>query len=190
MSGACDRIARWSGIACRSGWPGAEGLKRLGKCFRDEEELAAAAELGPKIEAALKLSDVLVLVCSPRSPKSRWANREIAAFKRLGREHRVFALIVHGVPRSADHECFPEALKWAAACGVAEPLAVNLRRFGREDAALRWSRGYSILATTACASAKCAAGAPKCCVRRRCSSRAWCWSQQGLRAGFRGEQLC
>jgi len=53
---------------------GTDGLRRLGKMFRDEEELAAAAELGPKIEQALKSSDVLIVICSPNSARSKWVN--------------------------------------------------------------------------------------------------------------------
>jgi WD40 repeat protein len=116
---------------------GAKGLRRLGKMFRDEEELAAAAELGPKIDAALKASDVLIVVCSPRSAKSKWVNQEIEAFKRQGREHRVFALIVDGEPHDPAQECFPEALKRRADGGPAEPLAVDVRKFGRSDAVVR-----------------------------------------------------
>src|SRR6185295_11729327 len=120
---------------------GAENLRRLGRMFRDEEEMGAAAELGPKIDAALKSSDVLVVVCSPRSAKSKWVNQEIEAFKRHGREHRVFALIVDGTPHGLEDECFPEALKKRADGGPAEPLAVDVRKFGREDAALRLIAG-------------------------------------------------
>lgn len=122
---------------------GVSGPRRIGKCFRDEEELGAAAELGPKIEKALQSSDVLIVVCSPRAAKSQWVNQEIAAFKQQGREHRVFSLIVDGTPHGqldADGnatECFPPALKVTAAGGAAEPLAVDVRKFGRGDAVLR-----------------------------------------------------
>ena len=117
---------------------GAERVNRLGKCFRDEEELSAAAELGPKIADALKASDALIVVCSPRSAKSQWVNQEIVAFKQSGREGRVFALIVDGEPHGlGDTDCFPPALKITTAGGVAEPLAVDVRKFGRDDAVLR-----------------------------------------------------
>lgn len=76
----------------------AHGTRRLGKCFRDEEELGAAAELGPKIEAALKSSEAMIVICSPRSAQSQWVNREITEFKKHGREHRVFALVVDQGP--------------------------------------------------------------------------------------------
>ena len=114
---------------------------RLGKVFRDEAELAAAAELGPKIEAALKASDVLIVVCSPRSAASRWVDQEIAAFKALGREGRVFALIIDGEPHDTAEECFPAALKTKGDGSVAEPLAVDVRKFGRDDAVLRLVAG-------------------------------------------------
>ena len=120
---------------------GVEEVRRLGKVFRDEEEMAAAHEIGPKVEAALKSSDVLIVICSPRSAKSQWVNREIEAFKKLGREHRVFALIVDGQPHSAVEECFPEALKKTLTGDGADPFAPDVRKFGREDAVLRLVAG-------------------------------------------------
>ena len=45
-------------------------------------------------------------------------NEEILAFKRLGREDRIFCLIVDGepnasdIPGQADQECFPQALRF------------------------------------------------------------------------------
>ena len=45
-----------------------------------------------------------------------WTREEILAFKRLGKAHRIFALIVDGEPgasenpATADQECFPPAL--------------------------------------------------------------------------------
>lgn len=123
---------------------GAEGVRRLGLCFRDEVELAAAAELGPEIAEALGASDVLIVVCSPRAAKSPWVDKEITQFKRVARpsgpkaEHRVFALIVDGEPHGAgETECFPPALKLKADGSAAEPLAVDVRKFGRDDALLR-----------------------------------------------------
>lgn len=47
---------------------------------------------------------------SPAAAKSRWVNEEILAFKRLGREHRVFCLIVDREPGDRSRECFPPAL--------------------------------------------------------------------------------
>ncbi len=120
---------------------GPNSEKRLGKVFRDEEELGAAAELGLKIESALNSSDALIVVCSPRSARSRWVDKEISAFKRIGRGHRTFALIIDGEPHDPEHECFPEALKKTISGEPSEPLAVDIRKFGRDDAALRLVAG-------------------------------------------------
>ena len=56
------------------------------------------------------------MICSPKAAKSRWVNEEILTFKRLGREDRIFCLIVAGEPGAsadpalAEQECFPDAL--------------------------------------------------------------------------------
>lgn len=121
------------------------GPRRLGRCFRDEAEMGAAAHLPEKIAAALSASEWLIVVCSPRSAASQWVNKEIADFKALRREDRVLALVVDGAPGGSredgapakDRECFPDALRVAADGGVVEPLAVDVRKFGRGDALVR-----------------------------------------------------
>src|SRR5262245_45300550 len=47
-------------------------LPRLGRVFRDEDELAASADLGNRIDDALRTSRFLIVICSPRTPESRW----------------------------------------------------------------------------------------------------------------------
>jgi eukaryotic-like serine/threonine-protein kinase len=96
-----------------------ERPKRLFPIFRDREELPASADLGSKINEALTQSRYLVVVCSRNSAKSVWVSEEIKFFKKLGREDRVFALIVDGEPNASERkpsltpedECFPEALR-------------------------------------------------------------------------------
>ena len=48
--------------------------KRLTPIFRDEQELAAADDLGDEIETALASSQFLIVLCSPNAAKSRWTN--------------------------------------------------------------------------------------------------------------------
>lgn len=85
---------------------------RIKPVFRDRDELPAAAELGPQLEAALRDSVALVVLCSPHSAKSRWVNEEILFFKRLGRGARVFPFIVDGVPGDrGGRECFPPGVR-------------------------------------------------------------------------------
>lgn len=80
---------------------------RLGRVFRDEEELAASADLSDRIDEALSESSYLIVVCSPRIVSSEWCNREIERFRAMGRGDRILALLVEGEPR----EAFPPALR-------------------------------------------------------------------------------
>jgi WD40 repeat protein len=104
--------------------------RRIGRVFRDEEELAASSHLSADIEHALDRSDWLIIICSPRSRISDWVNAEVEYFKKLGRADRVLALLIEGDPSSA----FPEALysirSDVEARGLLrqdEPLAADVR---------------------------------------------------------------
>ena len=90
--------------------------ERLAPVFRDREELATATNLGETLTRALRESAAQIVICSPAAARSRWVNEEILTFKRLGREDRIFCLIVSGEPgastkpATAADECFPNAL--------------------------------------------------------------------------------
>jgi hypothetical protein len=79
---------------------------RVFPIFRDREELPVSADLGSNINQALSESRYLIVICSPRSAKSRWVAEEIKTFKRLGREDRILALIVAGEPNVGDKPGF------------------------------------------------------------------------------------
>jgi tetratricopeptide (TPR) repeat protein len=129
--------------------------KRLTPVFRDRDELASAVDLGTAINAALRTSATLIVICSPRSARSRYVNEEILAFKRLGREDRIFCLIVDGEPNAsddpaqADTECFPPALRYQLGpdgdLGTvrAEPIAADARpgKDGKQNAKLKLIAG-------------------------------------------------
>ncbi|WP_459868840.1 toll/interleukin-1 receptor domain-containing protein [Endothiovibrio diazotrophicus] len=100
----------------RSGVP-----RRLGKVFLDSAELAAAADLGAEIRAALDASQFLIVVCSPRAARSRWINEEVRYFQSIGRGDRVLPVLIEGEPG----EALPEALARGR-----EPLAADLRERG------------------------------------------------------------
>lgn len=91
--------------------------RRLFPVFRDREELPSSADLSNNINGSLELSRHLIVICSPRAAVSRWVNEEILAYKRLGREDRILALVVDGEPNATDRpdsgelECFPQALR-------------------------------------------------------------------------------
>ena len=92
---------------------------RIGRVFRDEEELAASADLSHEIKAALEESQYLLVVCSPNTPASRWVNQEITEFAALGRRNNILALLTSGEPVQS----FPPAM---LKLGL-EPLAADVR---------------------------------------------------------------
>ena len=119
---------------------------RVGKAFRDEEELSASADLSARIDEALEQSEFLIVVCSPNTPASRWVNAEVERFRAMGRGERILALLIEGEPKDA----FPPALceirtSVASADGSrveqvdqVEPLAADVRP--RED----FSKGHVV----------------------------------------------
>ena len=129
--------------------------KRLTPIFRDREELASATDLGVVISEALSQSACQIIICSPEAAKSRWVNEEILAFKRLGREDRIFCLIVGGEPNTSDvpgredEECFPKALRFKIGADGAlsdartEPIAADARpgKDGKYNALLKLIAG-------------------------------------------------
>jgi tetratricopeptide (TPR) repeat protein len=129
--------------------------KRLTPVFRDREELASATDLGTVINAALSGSACQIVICSPQAAKSRWVNEEILAFKRLGRENRIFCLIVEGEPNASDmpgredEECFPPALRFRLGAdgnlstNRSEPIAADARegKDGKQNAKLKLLAG-------------------------------------------------
>lgn len=135
----------------------AEGTPaRVGRVFRDEEELAAAADLSETIETALRQSKFLIVICSPRCANSAWVNREVEFFRELGRADQILSLLIEGEPA----EAFPPALcaLRQAATPVAfpaklsprirEPLAADGRpRQGERTAAIKRTVLLRLIAT-------------------------------------------
>ena len=85
--------------------------ERIAPIFRDRDELATATSLGANLTRALEQSAFLLVICSRKAAQSHWVDEEIKTYKRMGREHRIFALIVDGEPGSDDEECFPQAIR-------------------------------------------------------------------------------
>lgn len=108
---------------------------RIGRCFRDEEELPASADLSAEIDKALAASRFLIVVCSPRTPASEWVNQEVVRFREMGRHDRILALLIEGEPADS----FPPGLREIRravtdAAGLSraqvekvEPLAADVR---------------------------------------------------------------
>ena len=81
--------------------------KEFRPVFRDVDELSAG-KLPDQIYEALKSSENLIVICSPRAVKSKWVNKEITDFIEIGRNkgvnnfERIFPFIIEGVPDARD----------------------------------------------------------------------------------------
>ncbi|MCL2493564.1 MAG: toll/interleukin-1 receptor domain-containing protein [Clostridiales bacterium] len=103
------------------------GLKKVGRCFRDRDELPTSSDLAQDIVEALENSDWLIVVCAPDTPKSKWCLAEIETFIRLHGRSRVLAVLAAGEPE----ESFPEILRFEELEDGSrvehEPLAADVR---------------------------------------------------------------
>ena len=110
--------------------------ERMGKVFRDREELSTSHSLGTELTQALEDSACQIVICSPNAANSHWTNEEILTYKRLGRENRIFCLIVDGEPGAEHAECFPPAVRFRMGADgkltdePAEPIAADARPQG------------------------------------------------------------
>lgn len=125
------RVQSASASTSDASHPGATSKRTLGKCFRDEDELAASHSLPEHIREALNRSRTLIVICTPDTGDSLWVQREIKEFLRLHERNRVIAVLASG----ASSESIPAILKTkhiARSNGTictepTEPLAADLR---------------------------------------------------------------
>ena len=80
--------------------------RRLGKLFRDQDELPTTSSLSAEIEDALLHSRRLIVVCSPESRASAWVQREVEMFAALHGRRSILLAIAEG----GSDECFPPLL--------------------------------------------------------------------------------
>ncbi len=102
------------------------GVKKMGKVFRDQEELPTSSDLGHDIERALEDSAWLIVVCTPKLLESKWCMKEVDAFIAMGRRDRILTLLVQGEPEDS----FPPKLRYSLVDGEmveVEPLAADVR---------------------------------------------------------------
>ena len=122
--------------------------RRLGRFFRDDDEMGASKSLGAALEGALDDSENLIVVCSPSAAQSKWVDVEVRHFKARG-DAGVFAIIAAGEAHatSPDRECFPPSLKVKInAEGVPtdepdEPRAPDLHRDGIQKVCVQVAAG-------------------------------------------------
>ena len=101
-------------------------ISKMGRVFRDQEELPLSKDLGADIRTALENSEWLIVVCSPRYLESKWCNAELDYFIELGKRDHILAVLADGEP----DEAFPQQLRYAEVDGKTvelEPLAADVR---------------------------------------------------------------
>lgn len=109
-----------SGIAKRI------GKKKVGRVFRDADELQASSDLSAVIREALDEARWLIVVATPRYGESPWCLEEIEYFIREKDREHIIVLLVEGEPQ----DVFPKALTEVERDGEMvsiEPLAVDVR---------------------------------------------------------------
>ena len=110
--------------------------KNIRPTFRDVTDLTPGL-LAEEIDKALRSSEWLIVICSPRSAKSPWVCKEAQTFIDLGRADKIIPFVIEGNPFSKDSstECYPEAL--LNLTDGRELLAANINEMGRDAAAIK-----------------------------------------------------
>ena len=111
------------------------GKKKIERVFRDREELPLSANLAMGICEALENSEYLIVICSPRSVKSEWVQREIETFLLTHTKDKVLTLLAEGEPEEAfpDSLCYEEKIlhrpdgKAETVRERIEPMAADVR---------------------------------------------------------------
>ena len=124
--------------------------QRLRPFFRDEDELPTSSNLQEPIQAALRDSKSLVVVCSLHSAASLYVDAEVLFYKQLSQDERLSCVIIEGKPNvspSANttdaEECFCPSLRYQLASDgtlsdfKAEPLGAAIENTSIEQEAVR-----------------------------------------------------
>lgn len=94
--------------------------ERISLVANGESELAEGANLGAGARADLEHSRYLIVICSPRSARSRAVDETVRCFKQLGRGNRILPIVIAGEPHARqasqpglffDDECFSPAMR-------------------------------------------------------------------------------
>ena len=102
------------------------GRKKVGRIFRDVDELPSSSSLYNNIEEALGQSEFLIVICTPRLQESKWCMREIELFQKLRGSDHIIAVLAEGEPVDS----FPYAITHPVINGQeveVEPLAADVR---------------------------------------------------------------
>ena len=107
------------------------GRSKLNRVFRDNAELSVSAELSEVIDQALRNSDYLIVICSPRLPESEWCMKEIETFIELRDRKHILLVLIDGEPENS----FPEIMCYEDVVGMDETGKEVITRKKREPLA-------------------------------------------------------
>ena len=79
---------------------------KINRVFRDQDELPLSDNLSEPIEEAIRNSDFLIVICTPRLPESMWCAREIELFKKFHGQDHILAILAEGEPEQS----FPKGI--------------------------------------------------------------------------------
>ncbi|MBE5996786.1 MAG: TIR domain-containing protein [Lachnospiraceae bacterium] len=82
------------------------GKAKIGRIFRDKEELPITSDLNEDITEALENADYLIVICSTSTKESMWVEREIRTFLKNHSKKEILTVLVNGEP----YEVIPEVL--------------------------------------------------------------------------------
>lgn len=102
------------------------GTNKIGRVFRDSEELKAGSDLSALIKSALDETEWLIIICTKRFKDSVWCMEEVEHFLEIRGRDRIITILVEGEPA----ESFPKVLTEVERDGKIvsiEPLAVDIR---------------------------------------------------------------
>ena len=107
------------------------GKKRIRRVFRDESELAVAADLSDEIDRAVRNSRFLIAICSPEYLDSLWCLKEIGTFLQNNDKKHVLLVLANGEPKTA----FPGILSYEDIEDIDEDGNITYTRRPREPLA-------------------------------------------------------
>ena len=85
-----------------------EEKRRIQRVFRDQDELPLSSNLSDAIENALRNTDWLIVIATPRFPQSKWCAKEIERFTELYGQDHILTVLADGTPE----ESIPEVLRF------------------------------------------------------------------------------
>lgn len=107
------------------------GKTHIERVFRDQDELPLSSNLADPITEALRNSEYLIVICSPRLPQSEWCLKEIETFKEMHGLDHILAVLIEGEPEDS----FPEPLLHSTVQVLDERGNVSLRTVNVEPLA-------------------------------------------------------